>query len=117
MEDKGKERRRAERHRSYGAVTLSWMTGYGRTSCEGNSFDRSDSGILAEIPQPILAGTTVTVKISGSGEPFRAKVRHCRKHGAWYRIGLEFVAAPAKKAPAPAPAQEADPEAEAVAVA
>jgi hypothetical protein len=102
MEDelRGKERRRDERRRLRGPVTISWMTPYGRQSCVGNSFDRSAYGLLAEIPQPILTGKKVTVDFTDSEKSMTATVRHCRKHGAWYRIGLQVVAA---KPPAPAP--------------
>jgi len=89
---RGKERRRDERRRLTGAATLFWRAAGYESSCVGNAFDVSDTGLLIEAPQCILVGTRTSVQINGSGQRMEATVRHCRKHGAWYRIGLQFKA-------------------------
>jgi PilZ domain-containing protein len=90
---RGKERRRDERRRLPGTVSLSWTTAGIRNSCVGNSFDISAHGLLVEAPLLILDGTKVAIQINGGDERHDAVVRHCRKHGAWYRIGLQLNAA------------------------
>jgi hypothetical protein len=96
-EQRGKERRRDERRRLKGAATLFWRTaGYEENSCVGNAFDVSATGLLVEVPECILVGTRTSVQINGSGQRMEATVRHCRKHGTWYRIGLQFKAKPLK---------------------
>jgi hypothetical protein len=87
---RGKERRRDERQRLKGAATLFWSAEGNESSCVGNAFDISDTGLLVEVPECILAGTRTFVQINGPGPRMEAVVRHCRKHGAWYRIGLQF---------------------------
>jgi hypothetical protein len=89
-EPRGKERRRDDRRRLTGAATLFWRVAGYDSSCMGNAYDISDTGLLVEAPQCILVGTRTSVRIDGSGQSMEAIVRHCRKHGAWYRIGLEF---------------------------
>jgi hypothetical protein len=99
---RGKERRRDERTRLPGKVALSWTSAGVQNSCVGNSFDISTQGLLVETPLLILDGTKVAVQINGSDERLDAIVRHCRKHGAWYRTGLQLTAAGRKAVPAAA---------------
>jgi hypothetical protein len=68
------------------------MAADGQTSCAGNSFNSSTYGLLTEASQSIPVGTRTAVRLNGSDESVEAIVRHCRKHGAWYRIGLELAA-------------------------
>ena len=75
-----------------GVATLFWTAAGYEISCVGNAFDISDTGFLIEAPECILAGTATFVQINRSGQRMEATVRYCRKHGAWYRIGLEFKA-------------------------
>jgi hypothetical protein len=99
MDDlRGKERRRDERRRLKGTATLFWSVAGNESSCVGNAFDVSDAGLLIEAPQWFLVGTRTSVQINGSGQRIEATVCHCRKHGAWYRIGLQFKAEPLKAA-------------------
>ena len=81
-----------ERRRLIGAATLFWRDAGYESSCVGNAFDVSDKGFLIEAPQCIVAGTATSVQIDRSGQRMEATVRYCRKHGAWYRIGLQFKA-------------------------
>ena len=87
------ERRRHERYKYHGAVTISWTGAAGQTSCIGNSFDSSTYGLMTEASQSIPVGTRTAIKMDGAEGTVEAIVRHCRKHGAWYRIGLELAAA------------------------
>lgn len=75
-----------------GVATLFWRAAGFESSCVGNAFDISDSGFLIEAPECILVGTAASVQINRSSQRMEATVRYCRKHGAWYRIGLEFKA-------------------------
>ena len=59
-------------------------------SCLGNTFDASTYGMLIEVPQYIPGGTKITIQIHGCDDCVEATVRYCRKHGAWYRIGLQL---------------------------
>jgi hypothetical protein len=86
------ERRRHERNKFHGAVTITWTGSAGQTSCIGNSFNSSTYGLLTEASQSIPVGTRAAVQMDGAEETVEAIVRHCRKHGAWYRIGLELAA-------------------------
>lgn len=86
------ERRRHDRYKSHGAVTITWMGAAGQTSCVGNSFNSSTYGLLTEASKSIPVGTRTAIRLDGTEETVEAIVRHCRKHGAWYRIGLELAA-------------------------
>jgi hypothetical protein len=86
------EHRRHERFRLRRELTLSWKDGARIIYCVGNAFDISDFGLLIESPAEIDPGTKVTVKIHGSGLRIETTVRHCRRHGTWYRIGLKSSA-------------------------
>jgi hypothetical protein len=68
------------------------MSATGQTSCVGNSFNSSTYGLMTEAAQSIPVGTRTAVRLNGSDESVEAIVRHCRKHGAWYRIGLDLAA-------------------------
>jgi hypothetical protein len=83
-----------------GVATLFWTTAGYESSCVGNAFDISDSGFLIEAPECILVGTAASVQINRSSQRMEATVRYCRKHGAWYRIGLQFTAQTAQLATA-----------------
>ncbi len=82
------EHRRHERIRLRREMTISWKDGGRIIYCVGNAFDISAFGLLIESPAEIDPGSKVTVKIHGSGVRIEAIVRHCRRHGTWYRIGL-----------------------------
>ena len=69
---------------------MSWTGATGEASCVGNCFDASTYGINAEASQFISAGTKTIIQIDGFDECLEATVRHCRKHGAWFRIGLQL---------------------------
>jgi hypothetical protein len=86
------ERRRHERYKFHGAVTITWTGAAGQTSCIGNSFNSSTYGLMTEASQSIPVGTRTAVQLDGTDERVEAIVRHCRKHGAWYRIGLQLTA-------------------------
>ncbi len=86
------ERRRHNRYKFHGSVTISWMSAAGQTSCVGNSINSSTYGLMTEASQSIPVGTRAAVQLDGSDETVEAIVRHCRKHGAWYRIGLQLAA-------------------------
>lgn len=86
------ERRRHERYKFHGAITIFWMTASGPASCTGNSCNSSTYGLLTEASESIPVGTRTVIQLDGSDERVEATVRHCRKHGAWYRIGLQLSA-------------------------
>ena len=67
-----------------------WTSATGEASCVGNCFDASTYGLNAEASQFISAGTRTIIQIDGLDEWLEATVRHCRKHGAWFRIGLQL---------------------------
>jgi hypothetical protein len=83
-------------------MTISWMDGSKPMSCIAHSFNTSTYGLMTEAWESIPVGTKATVQLHGSDETVEANVRHCRKMGAWYRIGLELTAVLPKAAPAAA---------------
>ena len=58
----------------------------------GRCFDISSSGLRIVVHQPIPAGATVNVGIPKAALDLTGTVRHCRKNGLWYSVGLEFPA-------------------------
>jgi hypothetical protein len=86
------ERRRHERNKFHGTIRISWMSPAGHVSCVGNSCNHSTYGLLTEASECIPVGTRTAIQVEGSDESVEATVRHCRKHGAWYRIGLHLSA-------------------------
>src|SRR5580658_7350962 len=85
------EHRYHERHRFRGPVTIHWSGAGGEGTCVGNCFDVSTYGLLVVVPISILRGSKAIVEIPGCNQSAEATVRHCRKQGAWYRIGLNFT--------------------------
>lgn len=69
---------------------ISWTGADGQVSCIGNCFEASTYGLSAEASQFIPVGTRTTVHLDRFDEGLEAKVCHCRKHGAWYRVGLQL---------------------------
>lgn len=67
------------------------MSASGQTSCVGNSCNSSTYGLMTEASECIPVGTRTAIQVNGSDERVEATVRHCRKHGAWYRIGLQLT--------------------------
>jgi len=70
---------------------MQWSGAGGTGSCVGSCFDASTYGLLMVVPVSIPRGSQVTVQIQEHDVSVAAIVRHCRKHGAWYRIGLELT--------------------------
>jgi len=93
------ERRRHQRYRFRGTITISWMRAGSQTSCIAHPFNASTYGLMTETTEFIPVGTKATVQLQGSDESVDANVRHCKKMGAWYRVGLQLMAVLPKAAP------------------
>jgi hypothetical protein len=83
------ERRAHDRFHFRKGVTITWVSPRGPISCAGNCFEASKHGLSAEARECVPVGTRVTIQLNGLDEGVAATVRHCRKHGYWYIIGLE----------------------------
>jgi len=92
MATKGnREARRDERILMQGAVVMSWQTPGGETHTVRGTFrDISQEGARVECSQPIAVRSNVYVQAPSYGLMGNATVRHCRRHGLKFSIGLEF---------------------------
>ena len=84
------EARKFDRHRFRSQIEVSWNAGKAVDSVIGNCMDVSLYGMLIESPAEIAVGTKVQARVEGSIVPGEAIVRHCRRYGPWFRIGLKF---------------------------
>ena len=80
---KDNERRTEPRIRWRGQVNL--LAG-GADAVPGTIYDVSGSGISVVVGSEISAGTPV--QIDGDGCTGHGVVRHCRRHGQSYRLGV-----------------------------
>ena len=55
----------------------------------------SPRGMAIDSPEPLAPDMIVPILADGQGSKRFARVRYCQDRGRGYRIGLEFVAAPA----------------------
>lgn len=86
------ERRRYQRSKFRGPVELSWTDTNGiKSSAGGHCVNVSVFGISVEFPQPLPVGTEVTVQAEAAPFPESGRVCHCRRYGAWFRVGLRFA--------------------------
>lgn len=71
---------------------ISWQDRFGQTRmAKVKLLDISEQGMCIEVPAPLELKTLVgilddSIKLSG-----RASVRHCRRMGSKYHVGLEFA--------------------------
>ncbi|MBI1787892.1 MAG: PilZ domain-containing protein [Acidobacteria bacterium] len=91
--DQHKERRRHPRFSlSSCPLRVYWQDEHGRfRQMPGRGIDLSRSGIGIELPEPIQLGAQVNISMDRFDLTETAGVRHCRRVGPRYHIGLEFT--------------------------
>lgn len=83
-------KRRHERYRFLRTGSIYWTSAEGPASCSGDCFEASVYGLSAEVPRFLPVGTKTTIQLDRFDECLEATVRHCRRQGKWYRIGLQL---------------------------
>jgi hypothetical protein len=78
-----------------GAVVISWKHVGEVVSVYGSCRDYSESGIGIVMSEPLRQGKTVYVCSAALKYGRTALVRHCRRRGASFHVGLEFTSDPA----------------------
>ena len=74
--------------------------GHAENPCElarGVVVDRSTGGVCVELPTPLAVGAVISLKPSVGttmGTWVEMEVRHCRRGGSAWRVGLRFVRTP-----------------------
>ena len=89
-----KDLRRSPRYRVEGEVIrVSWMgvNGTLRMTPQARVLNISESGIAVEIPEPAQLLSRVKLQADKHRLLGEGTVRHCRRIGAKYIIGVEFV--------------------------
>jgi hypothetical protein len=73
-------------------VRLSWQDSGGQLrTARTKVIDRSKSGLMLEVSDPIESRTFVQVQTERRGIVGMACVRHCARKGLRYVVGLEFA--------------------------
>jgi len=85
-----REQRQKARQEVDCEVVLSWQDDEGTQFIRARGSDLSPDGISIETDQPLAVGARVFVRAPYFGLSSSAAVRHCRKRGARYRIGLKL---------------------------
>jgi hypothetical protein len=87
----GTELRRHQRTRLRANIRAGWEDGSGRQKfCNTQSLDISISGLRLELPENIEARSMVNVKSEQLQLHSSGTVRHCRRTGVQYTVGIEF---------------------------
>lgn len=74
-----------------GTVVMSWQVSTGDTHTARGTFrDVSQDGARIECSEPIAVRSNVYVQAPAYGLMGNATVRHCRRQGLKFSIGLEF---------------------------
>ena len=78
-------------------VQVSWTEAQGIESQRGGySIDTSSGGLKMELPGPIPMNSCITVRLARLGFVGSASVRHCRRDGPRYIVGVAFRTSPSE---------------------
>jgi len=85
------ELRKNERQAFTGLIEVSWTDASGQPMfVRGKCVELSDSGLRMELPVPLPAHITVTLRIASLQLSGPASIRHVRRVGAKYTAGVEM---------------------------
>jgi hypothetical protein len=73
-------------------VLLSFREEHATRVIQATGVDLSDTGAQVLAVEPVAVGAQVFVRVPDYGVGGSARVRHCARHGAKYKIGLEMIA-------------------------
>jgi len=98
---KRKDLRRVRRYAVDGTLRISWLgvTGSLMMLNHARVLNICEDGLAFELPEPALQGSRVKLQSDKHRLLGEASVRHCRREGAKYVIGVEFVDGLRWKAP------------------
>jgi len=99
---KRKELRRARRYKVEGAtLRVAWLglTGSLRVAQNARVLNISEFGMALELPEAAQVGSRVKLQSDKHKLLGEAAIRHCRREGSRYIIGVEFTDALRWKAP------------------
>ena len=85
-----KERRSSYRIPYAGQVLVLWEDGNDSRYMQGKCLDVSERGMRIEVPGPIPLRTRIIVRIERINLSGSASVRHVRRSGNYYLLGLEM---------------------------
>jgi hypothetical protein len=84
--------RRHERIPTTATVLVTWQDTAGNDKFASvRAFEVSEAGLRLILPEPLRLQSWVSLQAPKLGLHGRASVRHCRRQGAKYIIGLQFV--------------------------
>ena len=83
-----------QRQAHQGIVMVSWKQAGEVITVFGSCRDLSESGIGVAMPEPFEYGHTVYLRSAALGRMRAASVRYCRRDGAAFHIGFEFITLP-----------------------
>ena len=86
------ERRRDARDSVDTPVEISWEDLGGVTQrIQGRCLDLSAGGLRVELTDPLQVPTRIKFRVPATGVTGGALVRHCRRKGSKYHVGVQFT--------------------------